>query len=150
MSGVVVEANHIGDSATYVIRSRARARGLDVRTLRRDVAFPQRAAGVIYVREVYAATGKSSRARGPASETEAGRVHVVGELPDLELEWTTYEPGTAKSPNRYDAANYLLTELLELDRDVRASGRRAAAGDAARATDELNAYLERAGARRVL
>lgn len=113
-TGAIVERNHLGDNALYVIRSRAATHNLAVRVLPADRAFPTRTAGVIYVREMVAASSKTSRASGPAAETEAGRVHCVGELPELELELCTYEPGVRKSPNRYDAAVYGIAELQGL------------------------------------
>lgn len=120
-SGVIIERNHLGDNATACIRSRAVARSYTVRVLSREQAakpFPRRTPGVIYVREVVAASSKTSRSSGPACEDEAGRVHMVGTFPELELELTTYEPGTRKSPNRLDAYTQLISELRELVRDA--------------------------------
>src|SRR5690606_31133545 len=105
----------------YVLRSRARCRGRDVRVLDRDAPFPRRDPAIIWVREVAAVRSKGERARGPASETEAGRVHLVGVLHDLESELTSYEPGQRTSPNRLDALAWLVTELLGL-RGVNGAG----------------------------
>lgn len=118
-SGVVLEVNHGGDPLVSNIRARAKTRGLEVRMLGQDanVTFPRRHPQRIYVRPVVARSHKIVRAVGPATETEAGRVHIVGTLPELETEFTTFEAGTAKSPNRYDAAVYVITELAELMRD---------------------------------
>lgn len=113
-AGIVVERNHLGDNPAYVLRSRARTRGRDIRVLDRDAPFPRRDPAIVWVREVAAVRSKGERARGPASETEAGHVHMVGTLHDLESELTSYEPGQRTSPNRLDALAWLITELLGL------------------------------------
>lgn len=113
-AGVVVERNHLGDNPAYVLRSRARCRGREIRLLDTGVPFPERDPATIWVREVSATRSKGERARAPASETEAGRVHIVGTLTDLEDELTSYEPGQRQSPNRLDALAWLVTELLGL------------------------------------
>ncbi len=117
VTGAIVERNHLGDNATFVIRSRASSAGVEVRVLKDLEPFPEYDRRVLYVREIVAASSKSSRAGGPASETEAGRVWFAGSFPELELQFTTFEPGTAKSPNRFDAAVYLITELRGLRQD---------------------------------
>jgi phage terminase large subunit-like protein len=113
-AGATVERNHLGDAPTFILKSRASTRGYSVRVLTKDQPFPQRTPGVIYVREYVAASSKTSRAGGPAGETQAGRVHMVGVHPQLEHELTTYEPGTRRSPNRYDAFVYGVIELRGL------------------------------------
>ena len=127
-TGVIIERNHLGEHAALAISSAARNHNMQVRLLPKGEAFPAFTPGVIYLREVIAASSKTSRAGGPASETKAGRVHVVGTLPGLELEWTTYEPGTRKSPNRFDASVYLILELSGLGDEPQD-----AAGDVAQA-----------------
>jgi phage terminase large subunit-like protein len=120
-AGCIVERNHLGDHPTFVLVARAKERGAKVHVLDRDPnkdPFPSRVPGMIYVREVVSSTSKASRASGGAVETEAGRVHVVGVMRELEEEWTTFVPGDAKSPNRYDAAARLINELLGLDQDT--------------------------------
>ena len=117
-AGAVIERNHLGDNATFVIRSRARNVGWDVRVLERGERFPARQEGVVFVRENVSGRSKTVRASGPAAETEAGRVHVVGTMPALENELVTYVPGSRRSPNRYDAAVYAILELLELQVDA--------------------------------
>jgi phage terminase large subunit-like protein len=141
-AGCVVERNHLGDNAVFVLRSRATTRGLKVEELplKDPKPFPARKPGVVFVREVIAASSKGSRAGGPASETEAGRVHMVGRFAQLEGELTTYEPGTgAKSPNRFDAFVYLVIELRNLARGSRNTG--AAVKDAAALAQELRLRL---------
>jgi len=119
-AGCVVERNHLGDNATFVIRSRAKERKINGQSIAVHVLpndgkpFPSFTPGRIYVREVVAASSKTTRAGAPAAETEANRVHVVGTLPKLELQWTTFVPGTRKSPNNYDASVYLILELQGL------------------------------------
>jgi phage terminase large subunit-like protein len=155
-AGVILERNHLGDHPTYVIRSRADSRAkrdgitLDVRVLPKDgKPFPPRAPGVIYVREVVAASSKTTRASGPASETEAGRVHLVGLMPELELELTTYEPGTRRSPNRLDAFVYLVLELRGLTDEKKPRQPKADAAAAKVAHDTLRDRLRGLGLGRV-
>lgn len=129
-AGAILELNTSGIYITEVLRSRAATKGLRVEVLDKKRPFPARRPGVIYVRELTARSDKATRAGGPASETRAGRVHVVGHLDALELEFTTFEPG-GKSPNRYDAAVYVITELRGLAQetppDAREEMRKAAA-----------------------
>jgi phage terminase large subunit-like protein len=127
---VVVETNHVGDNAAYVIQSRADSKGLRVQVIGKDDPWPPLDAKVIHVREVFSRDGKYARADGPAAETEAGRVHLVGEFPDLEKELTTWVPGATRSPNRLDALAFCVTELRELglessSRDINAEAQAA-------------------------
>ncbi len=111
-----LETNQGGNLNVGPMRSAAKDRGLRVVTIGREDDWPPADEGVVFVREVHSRENKGTRADGPAAETEAGRVHVVGELPDLELEMTTYEPGgTRKSPNRLDVAVFCITELAALN-----------------------------------
>jgi phage terminase large subunit-like protein len=144
-AGVILERNRAGDYLLELIRSRALTRGLTVEELTKDRPFPARRPGVIYVREVVSYSNKSTRAEGPASETQAGRVHIVGYLDALELEFTTYEQGDRKSPNRYDAAVFVISELRNLGRDLPKSTARddMRVGELAHA--ELRAGLRRLG-----
>lgn len=148
-AGAIVERNHLGDHPVYVLRSRAANRGLTVHVLAKGKPFPRRVPGRIYVREVVAARDKISRAGGPAAETEAGRVHLVGELPELELELTTYEPGVSKSPNRYDSCVYLVTELRGLAEAPPPTNPIADVHDARKAHAQLRERLSRIGRRPV-
>lgn len=153
-AGAIVERNHLGDHPTFVLRSRAKERKVNgqpitVHVLERDKPFPARTPGRFYVREVVAAASKSTRAGAPAAETEAGRVHVVGTLPKLEHQWTTFEPGSRKSPNNYDASVYLIIELQGLAE----APKNAPPKDAMRAAYELaqkfKALQARGGSRRI-
>jgi hypothetical protein len=62
--------------------------------------------------EVNAKQGKRLRAEPIAQLYELGRVHHVGEFPDLERQMVTWIPGM-DSPDRMDAAVHALTELAD-------------------------------------
>lgn len=136
-AGCIVERNHAGDLPSSIISSRASNRGIRVRILNKGQRFPRRTRGVIYIREKVSSRSKEHRAGGPASETEAGRVHLVGTFPELELELTTWVPGETKSPNRLDAMAQLITELRGLDQP----GPMVSSGDVTNAAS-LNAKLQ--------
>jgi hypothetical protein len=59
---------------------------------------------------VTATRGKLTRAEPAAQVYSAGRVHHVGELPELEAQQTSWLPGM-DSPDRMDAAVWLVTYL---------------------------------------
>jgi len=59
---------------------------------------------------VWASRGKYTRAEPVAALYEQGRVHHVGQLPELESQLTTWRPGD-KSPDRLDALVWLVTWL---------------------------------------
>lgn len=138
-AGAVVERNHLGDHSVYLLRSRAGLRGATVRELARDddKPFPERAKGVMYVRSKVSRTSKATRAEGPASEVEAGRVRFLGSFPKLEDELTTYEPGVGRSPNRYDAFAFVIAELAGLN----LSKPRVAASQQAKAATAIHGQL---------
>jgi len=62
--------------------------------------------------EVNAKQGKRLRAEPIAQLYELGRVHHIGEYPDLERQMVTWIPGL-DSPDRMDAAVHALTELAD-------------------------------------
>lgn len=62
-------------------------------------------------RTVTASRGKVTRAEPVAALTEQGSAHIVGSLPDLEEQLTTWVPGDA-SPDRLDAYVWALTDLM--------------------------------------
>ncbi len=63
-------------------------------------------------KSVRASRGKFTRAEPIAALYEQGKVHHVGEFPELEDEICNYRPDTAtKSPDRMDALVWALTEL---------------------------------------
>ena len=67
--------------------------------------------GNIRIREVRASRGKVLRAEPVAALAEQGRLHIVGNLPDLEEQMTGWIPGMP-SPDRLDALVWAVTELL--------------------------------------
>jgi predicted phage terminase large subunit-like protein len=62
-------------------------------------------------RTVTASRGKVTRAEPVAALTEQGSAHIVGSLPELEEQLTTWVPGDA-SPDRLDAYVWALTDLM--------------------------------------
>jgi phage terminase large subunit-like protein len=112
-----IETNQGGDMNVYVLRSRAETRGLRVREIGRENDWPEPEDRVVFVRRQFSRESKGTRADGPSVEWQARRCHIVGELPDLEREMTTYVPGSGKSPNRLDAVVFAVTELRELNRN---------------------------------
>lgn len=62
-------------------------------------------------RGVHASRGKQIRAEPVAALAEQGKLHHVGNLPDLEDELVSWMPGMA-SPNRLDALVWAVTELM--------------------------------------
>ncbi len=143
-AGAIIERNRGGDTLTAVLRARAATRGLRVELLPTDVPFPRRYPGTVFVREVLAVSAKDSRAAAPSVLYSQGRVHHVGLWPALELEMTTWEPGTRRSPNRLDALSQAITELASLGADKRPPPD---AAGAAHAAAELASRLRRVGRR---
>jgi len=62
-------------------------------------------------KKVNASRGKLTRAEPVAALYEQGRVHHVGQFPEMEEEMCTWMPGDP-SPNRMDALVWALTELM--------------------------------------
>ncbi len=64
--------------------------------------------------KVHATRGKALRAEPVAALYEQGRIHHVGEFPQLEDEMCTWDQldKSAKSPNRLDALVWAITELM--------------------------------------
>jgi hypothetical protein len=60
---------------------------------------------------VWASRGKEVRAEPIAALYEQGRVHHIGDFPELEDELTEWDPTQEKSPNRLDALVWLVTWL---------------------------------------
>ena len=69
------------------------------------------------VETVVATRGKAKRAEPVAMLWDQGRAHIVGAMPELEDQMTTYVPDdrTAKSPDRMDALVWAGTALMDLD-----------------------------------
>lgn len=117
-SGAIVERNHLGDHARAPIVAAAKTRGVQTRLLPRGDALPRHMPGVIYIAEKVSHVSKMDRAHGAAAETAAGRVHHVGTFGNLELQLCTFD-GSGKSPNRFDAAAMVITELAGLGQDIK-------------------------------
>lgn len=125
-TGVIYEVNRGGDLLITNIRARAERRtspefpkGWQVREwpVSNGQPFPPHTPGVIYARGVKTQDSKETRAYGPASLTEQGRVRLVGKYEELEGELTSWIPGESRSPNRLDAFVYLVLELSNLMRE---------------------------------
>ncbi len=116
-AGIVIERNRGLEMNISLLRVHAERRGMRLVKLEKDQSF-KRTPGVVYIREMWAASSKQSRAAAPASLTKDGRVHNVGpasKWAKLELQLTTWEPGTRESPNNLDAYAYLICELAGLN-----------------------------------
>lgn len=112
---VVVETNKGGNLLTQNLRAAAKDRGLRVELVD-DRWSPHRAAGVVFVREVFSRGPKEDRAQPLATAYERGRVsHVMSEhdLSALEETLTTWEPAPGnRSPDGLDALVHVGGELL--------------------------------------
>lgn len=64
---------------------------------------------------VWSSRGKQVRAEPVANRFEEGRAHILGNIPSLESELVSWEPGSKWSPNRLDAAVFAITELCGLN-----------------------------------
>lgn len=90
---IIGESNYGGEMVEHVIRS----------ATYRELPY----------KSVHASRGKQLRAEPVAALYERGRVHHVGQLAKLEDELCQWVPGQSKwSPNRLDAAVWVITELL--------------------------------------
>jgi phage terminase large subunit-like protein len=114
---VIAETNKGGQLVVQNLRAIARERGLEVIVVGKDEK-PQRQAGKVFVKEVYARGAKAERAEPVGTAYEAGRIsHVVGaSLASLEDTLTTWEPApNADSPGDLDALVHAMVELLDLN-----------------------------------
>jgi phage terminase large subunit-like protein len=93
---VVVETNQGGDMVRRTIAEAAREL---------DVPCPRTVS-------VSATRSKISRAEPVAAAFERGRVHMVGNLPELEDQFTTWSPIAGYSPDRLDAAVHALSAVI--------------------------------------
>jgi phage terminase large subunit-like protein len=103
---VAVDAYH-DYSANYIVAERNYGGDMVLATIRSvDRTVP--------VKLVTASRGKAVRAEPVASLAAQGRIHQVGEWPEMEDELATWDPldTTAPSPNRLDAYVWGFTELL--------------------------------------
>lgn len=83
---IVVETNFGGDMAMSVIRNALDDAGV-----------------TIPVRKITASRGKRARAEPVAALSANGRLHLVGEYPELEDQMCTWTPESDESPDRMDA-----------------------------------------------
>lgn len=116
-AGIIIERNRGLEMNISLLRVHAERKAMRLIKLEKEQRF-KRTPGVIYVREMWAASSKQSRAAAPASLSKAGRVHHCGakeRYAKLELQLTTWEPGTRESPNNLDAYAYLIAELAGLN-----------------------------------
>ena len=68
---------------------------------------------IIRYKNVHASRGKAIRAEPVVANYEHGKIHHVGEFPELEDEMVGWVPGESRdSPNRIDAMVWSLTELM--------------------------------------
>jgi len=93
---IVGEANFGGDMVENTIMQAAKSRN-------------QQAS----YKHVHASRGKAVRAEPVVALYEQGRIHHIGEFPQLEDEMCEWIPGeTRESPNRVDALVWAITELM--------------------------------------
>lgn len=88
---LLVEVNQGGDMVSAVLKQ--------VRT-------------TLPIREIRAHVGKKLRAEPVAAMYEQGRIHHVGEYPQLEDQMTIWTPADANSPDRLDAMVQAFSDLL--------------------------------------
>jgi phage terminase large subunit-like protein len=147
-TGLIVEVNATNLVPT-VLRSACATHGLVMREVPREQPFPPWAPGVLHVKTVLSRTDKASRAAGPAGESHADRLHMVGHHEALEAELTSYDPGSQRqSPGRLDAMVHAVNELAGLSRDAALDAGPGVVGAAALNT-ALARALAMAGPRRV-
>ena len=139
-AGFIYERNHAGDMPRDLVKVKAAERGLRLEIVEKDKPIPPRRHGIIWCKGVVSERNKETRAEPAAALYQQGRVHHVGALDLLELEQTTWEPGSGKSPNRLDACVQAVNELagvkVDLPRD-----RAADVSTAAAAARELTRVL---------
>lgn len=87
---IVAEVNNGGDMVKFVIH-----------TIDKDVSY----------KDVHAAKGKHTRAEPVVALYEQGRIHHVGNFPELEEQQCEWVPGDI-SPDRLDAVVWAITELI--------------------------------------
>lgn len=124
-AGVVVEVtgNSGGDMIGALLRMAAKERGYLIEPCPDNGRpMPPRNTKRIYLRERKVRDGKADRASPAAALTEQGRVHLVGNFPQLEAELVEWSPGVGKSPNRLDAFAQLVHELSGVLRDTKPDG----------------------------
>lgn len=104
---ILAEVNFGGDMVKNTIQVAVAARNAKARE--EDPEAPELVVPIVIVR---ASRGKRQRAEPVATLYETGEVVHEIELPQLEREWTRWVPGDPDSPNRVDAAVWLMTWLM--------------------------------------
>jgi len=74
---------------------------------------------VVATKKLSASRGKVARAEPISALYEQGRVHHVGEFPELESQMRSWTDDSGWSPDRMDALVWALTELMVTGRDGR-------------------------------
>lgn len=150
-AGAVVETNRGGQYITSGIRAVFREYDIRVVVLDKNRPMPTRSVNTFWIREVHARGTKNSaeRAGGPSTLYSQGKVHHYDHLEDLEKELCTFEPGTTESPNRYDAAMHLITELSGINTDRATPAQRQRSTEGTKQTNkQLRDQLRRIGSSR--
>jgi phage terminase large subunit-like protein len=138
-SGVIIEVNSTANMVPTIMRSACASAGLVMRDVPAGVPFP-----------AWCRADKASRAAGPAGESLADRLHMVGHHEALEGELTGYDPGSPrKSPGRLDAMVHAVNELAGLTRETPADNAPGVLGAAAVAAKLTAALAGMAAGRRV-
>jgi phage terminase large subunit-like protein len=96
---IIYEANQGGDMVRVILLNTIKA-------------HPELGIGTIKIEAVTASKGKRIRAEPISVLYEQGRVHHVGSFPYLEDELCQWCVTDSKSPNRLDAAVWLLSSLM--------------------------------------
>lgn len=150
-AGAVVETNRGGSYITAAIRATFSNHRIGVEVVESNRPMPRRSKNTFFIREVHARGAKNSaeRAGGPSALYKQGRVHHVETFASLEAELCTFEPGSRESPNRYDAAMHLITELSGIKSErVSDEQRQQSAKGTAAASAELRGRLRALGSGR--
>lgn len=99
---VLGETNFGGDLVIFTVKVAAQNMGIEVAT-----------------KKLTASRGKIVRAEPISALYEQGRVHHVGEFPELESQMRNWTDESGWSPDRMDALVWALTELMVTGRDGR-------------------------------
>lgn len=153
-TGFVIEVNSTANLVPTILKSAAKShvtpahpQGLALEKVELDKPFPARRPGKLFYKMIVSRSDKYARAVGPSGETKADRLHVCGQLPNLEAQLVSVAPDAkGKSPGAYDAAIHVANELAGLTRPDKPAP--PPVTDAANAVAKLNAQLAAAAASR--
>ena len=127
---IIYEANYGGDQAGYVVRTSWNALRLEELTALGlpDTPKARRSAKYLDVAKyarpaprvvgVHARKGKLLRAEPISVQWIEDRIRTGAYLPDLEHEWSTWQPTDTDSPGRIDASVHLAWSLLRAPADT--------------------------------